>query len=70
MSCNGNVESGIVGVAYDGFPFYGPMQYYSGELIMSHMIWPQLTDSETHFKKEKAKSTRIRQTARIVSWCN
>ena len=29
MSCNGNVESGIVGVAYDGFPFYGPMQYYS-----------------------------------------
>ena len=38
MSCNGNVESGIVGVAYDGFPFYGPMQYYSGELLMSHMI--------------------------------
>ena len=31
MSCNGNVESGIVGVAYDGFPFYGPMQYYSGK---------------------------------------
>ena len=29
MSCREDAVSGIVGVAYDGFPFYGPMQYYS-----------------------------------------
>ena len=29
MSCNENWVSDIVGVARDGFPIYGPMQYYS-----------------------------------------
>ena len=29
MSCNGAEVGGIVGIALDGFPFYGPMQYYS-----------------------------------------
>ena len=29
MSCKQGEESGLVGVAYDGFPIYGPMQNYS-----------------------------------------
>ena len=29
MSCATDEVSDIVGIAYDGFPFYGPMQYYS-----------------------------------------
>ena len=29
MDCSTNQPSKIVGVARDGFPIYGPMQYYS-----------------------------------------
>lgn len=29
MSCKSDELSGIVGVMLDGFPLYGPMQYFS-----------------------------------------
>ena len=29
MTCSDEAVSSIVGVALDGFPIYGPMQYYS-----------------------------------------
>ena len=64
MSCNGNVESGIVGVAYDGFPFYGPMQYYSGKSFFTFNLIDLL---RPQIKKEKEKSTRIPQNAPIAS---
>ena len=67
MSCATDAVSDIVGIAYDGFPFYGPMQYYSVRFSNCEQGLSLLHQLENPSKQAREKSTRTQQTVQIVN---